>query len=317
MRIIVTGGCGFIGSHIVDYLILLGHSIVVLDNLSSGQDHWQGKSGRPELLQIDVLDRIALSEAFAAHKPAVVFHLAAHHYIPFCENDPAAAYDLNVTGTFNVLNAAHKLYVERIFFASTADVYAPSPRPHMEDDALGPFTVYGKTKLIGEMICRGTVDWGWHPNLLIGRLFNAVGPRETNPHLVPEVISQIVNGATELRLGNLFPTRDFVDVATQARAIVDATMEIRGIETINIGSGTAIRVGEMIDMILSEAGRNIKVMIDPGKVRAAERSNLCGTTNRLRNLIGYIPNSAGPQTIRTIMEEAEPLATAIAATVGQ
>ena len=317
MKVCVTGGCGFIGPHVVDYLMSLGHNVVVVDNFRSGRDHWLGNSARPELAIVDILDRDALSIAFATHKPAFLFHLAAHHYVPFCDNNPSAAYDLNVNGTFNVLNEAARSEVDRIFFASTADVYAPSPRPHMEDDAIGPFTVYGKTKLIGEMICRGTVDWGWHSNLLIGRLFNAVGPRETNPHLVPEVISQIVNGATELRLGNLFPTRDFVDVATQARAIVDATMEIRGIETINIGSGVAIRVGEMIDMILSEAGRNIKVVVDPGKVRAAERSNLCGTTNRLRNLIGYIPDSAGPQTIRAIMEEAEQQAMAMSATVGQ
>jgi UDP-glucose 4-epimerase len=187
----------------------------------------------------------------------------------------------------------------------------------MEDDALGPFTVYGRTKLIGEIICRGIVDWGWHTNLLIGRIFNAVGPRETNPHLVPEVISQIAKGATELRLGNLYPTRDFVDVGTQARTIVDTTLAIQGIETVNIGSGIAIRVGEMIDMILSEAGRHIKVVIDPAKVRAAERANLCGTTNRLRNLIGYAPDPAGRQTIRAILEEAEQQVLATSAAVGR
>ena len=179
---------------------------------------------------------------------------------------------------------------------------APSPRPHMEDDAIGPFNVYGRTKVIGEEICRGTIDWGWRPHFLIGRIFNAVGTRETNPHLVPEIIGQIVRGASELRLGNLFPTRDFVDLPSQARAIVDATFATQGIETVNIGSGVAIRVGQMIDMILAEVGRHINVTVDPEKVRASERTNLCGTTNRLKQLIGYIPDPAGSRTIRSILE---------------
>jgi UDP-glucose 4-epimerase len=305
MKVLVTGGCGFIGSHVADYLISLGHVVVVVDNLFSGRNHWLGCSTGPEISKVDILDKTALAALFSDHSPEAVFHLAAHHYIPFCERNPAAAYDLNVCGTLNVLNEASKAGVRHVFFASTADVYAPSPRPHMEDDALGPFTIYGRTKLIGEIICRGTVDWGWHTNLLIGRIFNAVGVRETNPHLVPEVISQIANGATELRLGNLYPTRDFVDLPTQARAIVDATLAIHGIETVNIGSGIAVRVGELIDMILSEAGRHINVVIDPAKARAAERSNLCGTTDRLRNLIGNVPEPAGPRTIRTILREAQ------------
>jgi len=304
MKVIVTGGGGFIGSHVVDYLMSLGHTVVVVDNFFSGRDHWQGQGVHPQITIIDILDRKALSAVFSEHKPTAVFHLAAHHYIPFCDKNPTAAYDLNVSGTLNVLNEASRVGVERVFFASTADVYAPSPRPHMEDDALGPFNVYGRTKLIGESICRGTVDWGWQTNLLIGRIFNAVGTRETNPHLVPDIIRQVANGASVLRLGNLFPTRDFVDLSTQARAIVDATFSIHGMETVNIGSGVAIRVKQMVEMILAEAGRHIEVVIDPEKVRTAERANLCGNTNRLKNLIGYVPKPAGPQTVRAILSEA-------------
>jgi UDP-glucose 4-epimerase len=313
MRVFVTGGCGFIGSHVVDYLISSGHQVVVLDNLYSGRDHWLGQTRRPQLAIIDLLDRKALSETFSQYKPDAVFHLAAHHYIPFCEENPAAAYDLNVCGTLNVLSEASKSGVDRVFFASTADVYAPSPRPHTEDDALGPFSVYGRTKLIGEMLCRGVADWGWRPNLLIGRIFNAVGLRETNPHLVPEVISQIARGVPELRLGNLYPTRDFVDLTTQACAIVDATFAVRGIETVNIGSGIAVSVGEMINLILSAAECHVKVVVDPKKARAAERSNLCGTTDRLRSLIGYSPDPVGRPTIRAILSEAQAQAPVLSA----
>jgi UDP-glucose 4-epimerase len=122
-----------------------------------------------------------LSETFSQYKPNAVFQLAAHHDIPFCEENPAAAYDLNVCGTLSVLSEASKSEVDGVFFASTADVYVPSPRPHTEDDAPGPFSTYGRTQLIGEMIRGGIADWGWRPHLLVGRIFNAVGPRETNP----------------------------------------------------------------------------------------------------------------------------------------
>jgi UDP-glucose 4-epimerase len=117
-------------------------------------------------------------------------------------------------------------------------------------------------------------------------------------------------------MGNLHPTRDFVDVPTQARAIVDATLAVQGIETVNIGSGHAIRVADMIDRILSEIGRNIKVIFDPMKGRASERSNLCGTTNRLKSLIGCTPDQVTRETIRAIPAEANQQVVAIGATVG-
>jgi UDP-glucose 4-epimerase len=304
MKVLVTGGCGFIGSHVVDYLLSLGHEVSIVDNLSTGRDHWKEKSPSLKLSVLDIRDRLALSASFSEFRPDAVFHLAAHHYIPFCDRNPIEAYELNVGGTLNVLYEARNVAVERLFFASTADVYAPSPRPHMEDDPVGPFNVYGRTKLIGESICRGTIDWGWKPNLLIGRIFNAVGVRETNPHLVPEIVSQIAAGTSELRLGNLFPTRDFVDLPSQSRAIVDATLAVSGMETVNICSGVAISVGRMIEMLLAEAGRHIEVVVDPQKVRAAERNNLCGTTQRLKSLIGYAPDPAGGGLLRTILQEA-------------
>jgi len=308
MKAIVTGGLGFIGSHVVDKLLEDGWQVMVLDNYFSGRDHWGLKQLRPEIRRTDICNRDQVRTAFREWKPECVFHMAAHHYIPYCDANPFEAYDLNVTGTLNVLMASAENSVEKFFFASTADVYAPSPKPHREDDAIGPFTIYGRTKLLGEGLCRGALEWGWNADLLIGRLFNAVGKRETNPHLVPEVVKQIADGAETLRLGNLFPTRDFVDVNTQARAIVDATLRLVGFETCNIGSGVAVPVQHMVDLAIRAAGHPINVVSDPAKQRASERNNLCGDVNRLKTLIGYAPEPAGEQSIRAILAESREIA---------
>src|ERR1019366_8826793 len=106
MKVLVTGGCGFIGSHVVDYLMSLGYSVVIVDNLFSGRDHWAGQGIRPEIAVVDIRDKEALSSVFSSHNPGVVFHLAAHHYIPFCDRNPIVAYELNVGGTLNVLGEA-------------------------------------------------------------------------------------------------------------------------------------------------------------------------------------------------------------------
>ena len=303
MKAIVTGGLGFIGSHVVDHLLHDGFEVLVLDNFFSGRDRWEGTAIRPDIRGVDIRAREQVQEAFRSFKPEVVFHMAAHHYIPYCEANPIEAYDLNVTGTLNVLAAGFESGIQRLFFASTADVYAPSPRAHREDDAIGPFTTYGRTKLIGEQLCRDALNWGRQTNVLVGRIFNAVGKRETNPHLVPEVVKQIARGVSELRLGNLFPTRDFVDVDTQARAIVDATLRVEGIETCNIGSGVAISVREMVDIAIDAAGRPVTVGTDPAKMRAAERNNLCADVSRLRTLIGFAPRPAGKDSICAILAE--------------
>jgi UDP-glucose 4-epimerase len=303
MKALVTGGLGFIGSHVVDELMDRGHSVMVLDNFSTGRDHWIGSHSRPDIRNLDIKDRPLVRRAFQEWKPEIVFHLAAHHYIPFCDQHPAEAYDLNLTGTLNILTESVSTGVGRFFFASTADVYAPSPKPHRENDAVGPFTIYGHTKLLGELLCRGALEWNWKADLLIGRLFNAVGKRETNPHLVPETVKQIAKGASVVRLGNLFPTRDFVDVVTQSQAIVDAACCISGFEICNIGSGVPVTVQHMVDVIVRAAGRPVTVASDPLKQRASERNNLCADTNRLRTIIGYAPKPADEASIRAILAE--------------
>ena len=148
----------------------------------------QAAARKPTLLVQDILDPDACDRAFRDIKPHNVIHLAAQHFVPWCEEHMYEAYTLNVTGTLNVLECARRYGVQDFFLASTGDVYPPNFVPHREVDPTGPVYVYGHTKFMAEQMCmRYFESKTCFRTLLIGRLFNAAGPRETNPHMLAEV----------------------------------------------------------------------------------------------------------------------------------
>ena len=129
---LVTGGCGFIGSAIVDRLLSQDHNVHIIDNMSLGRDHWGNTVIKPTIHVGDILDVDRIKAVFASVRPEFVFHMAAHHYIPVCEKDPYGAYLLNVHGTLNVLEMNRQYNVKKFFFASTGDVYPPAFAPHRD-----------------------------------------------------------------------------------------------------------------------------------------------------------------------------------------
>lgn len=285
-KVLVTGGCGFIGSHMVDYLMKHNHEVYVIDNLSLGKNHWEGQSYAPSLFINDILDFNLCENIFKDIQPDVVIHLAANHYIPFCENNPYQAYNLNVKGTINILELSRKYGVKKFFFASTGDVYAPSFAPHREVDIASPIYVYGHTKYIGELVCVKYFSKMKDASLTIGRLFNAAGGRETNPHLLPEVVRQIANGKRTIEVGNLWPLRDFVDVSSMAGVIADLTLAGKGIDIVNIGSGIVQDVGSALGILTSVLPFKVDIVSVKEKQRPNDRAYLCPDTNKLTKLLG-------------------------------
>ena len=293
---LVTGAAGFLGSYVVEELLRRGRRVVALDGLQWGRlDFLAPSLEQPgcTFVAADLRDASATARIVAQFRPSSVIHLAALHYIPAAVADPALAVGINVLGTQSLLAACAVSGVERFWFASTGDVYAPSESPHREDEAPAPFNIYGLTKWQGEQLV--ALASRNHPGMrfAIGRLFNLYGPRETNPHFLPELIKQIGERPdASLRLGNLWPKRDLVptdEAARAAVAMVEAVPE--GLTVANVATGAVRSMQEVIDLIGDLLGRPLRVETDPAKVRPVERAHLQADVSRLRDLIGWTPHA--------------------------
>jgi UDP-glucose 4-epimerase len=298
--ILITGGLGYVGRELVRQLLDSGaRQMHVLDNLASGEHRLQAmQTDRFTLHRVDVRDRAGVAAVMRDVVPGVIFHLAAVHYIPACEAAPGDAVSINVAGTVNLLDAAPRQAA--FVFASTAAVYAPQDSAHLETEAAGPVDIYGFTKLQGEQFVRYYAAQG-KVRARIVRLFNVVGPGETNPHLVPVIIRQLGSGVRRVQLGNLFPRRDYIDVADAAsgfQRIALAGAPEDALLVSNLGTGVTHAVGDAVAQIAQAAGLPLEIEQDPARVRAVDRPLLQASTQTLRALTGWVPAMSFEQSMQ-------------------
>lgn len=284
-HVLVTGGAGFVGSHLCDRLTEAGYRVSVLDDLSRGKREWVPAGTR--IYEVDVRDREGVAAAFEEAQPDLVAHLAALHFIPAVDDAPDLAEAINVGGTRNVLDAARAHPPERLVFASTAAVYPNVSEPLSEEREPLPIDLYGRTKLAGERLLEAfAVETG--STGIAARLFNVMGPRETNPHVLPEIVEQLRGGARELELGNLDPKRDFVDARDVAAALVALLEHPSPEETAyNVGTGTAVSVEDIVLICADILGREIPIRQAPERIRAVERQLLVADVSRIENAVGW------------------------------
>ncbi len=279
--VLVTGGAGFIGSALCRALVARGTRVVAYDNLRFGRPDLLPADPRCVLVEGDVRDAVALRRALRDTAPQAVCHLAAIHFIPYCIAHPDEATDVNVNGTRQVLEACREVRPARLLFASTPAVYPAEEGPFTEEHTPGPIDIYGATKLEGERLVRRFAAETAIPTV-IARLFNAFGPRDTNPHLIPDVLAQLGEGDT-VRLGNLEPVRDYVhleDLAAALVALLEAADEVCSV--FNVGSGEGHSVREVLSAFEAAIGRPLSVVQDPRLVRKVERLRLVADTGKLR-----------------------------------
>jgi UDP-glucose 4-epimerase len=239
-RAIVTGGAGFIGSHVVDALLGDGYEVTVIDDLSSGKA--ERVPAKAELRQIDIVEREQLQAAFEALQPQAVFHLAAQASVVASVADPGRDCDVNVRGTLNVLDAAGRCDAPVVFTSTGGALYGDeAPMPTPEDRIPAPLSPYGASKWAAESYVR---TWALSSGIphAVCRLGNVYGPRQS-PHGEAGVVAIFSGHLQEGRAPKLYghgrPTRDYIYVADVVSALMAASGKV-GVYNIATGVETDV-----------------------------------------------------------------------------
>ncbi|GGL36215.1 UDP-glucose 4-epimerase [Halarchaeum grantii] len=287
-RVLVTGGTGFIGSYVTRQLLNEGSIVHALDNGFTGDESLVPDDVTVHQADIRELDEVV--DVVEEVSPDVLIHLAAIHFIPYCNENPEDAFDVNVMGTRNVLEAARGLDgLKRVVNTSSAAVYAPDPGPHVETEGIGPMDIYGRTKLVAEDEARlFNADTG--VPTASARLFNVYGTRETNSHLIPAILEQLEGGSRSVDLGNLSPARDFIYASDIASALITLASEFNGeYRAYNVGTGTEHSVREVVEAVRDALGEEITIEQDEERVRESDRPHLKADITRLTGEFDWEP----------------------------
>jgi NAD dependent epimerase/dehydratase len=298
-KVLVTGADGFIGSHLVEALVLNGFSVraFVLYN-SLGSWGWLDRCDpnvidEVEIFPGDIRDMYCVNRAVSGCD--IVFHLAALIAIPYSYQSPESYVDTNVTGTLNVLQAVRSSNVQRMVHTSTSEVYGSARFvPITEDHPLQGQSPYSATKIAADQLVQAFYCSFDTPVTTV-RPFNTYGPRQSARAIIPTIITQLVNGQNEVKLGSTLPTRDFNFVSDTVKGFMCAgiSSSVEG-EVINVGSGFELSIGEVAQIIAEEVGVEMKITEDPCRLRPKESEveRLLADNSKARALLNWSPEFA-------------------------
>lgn len=299
---LVTGGAGFAGSHLLDLLSGQGVELVAWYRPDGAQPstiagvRWQA---------VDMLDRIAIRDAIRTMKPQAVYHCAGAAHVGQAWDTTTATLAVNALGTHYLVEALRDAAPDaRVLNPSSALVYAPLSEALREDHPLRPTSPYGVSKLAQELVGSQNPDG---PFVCVARPFNHFGPRQ-NPSFATSGFARTIadieagRAKAEIPVGNLEPLRDLTDVRDTVRAY-QLILE-RGVpgRPYNVCTGRAIKVGDLLDLLLARARVAIKVVIDPARYRPNDLPIVKGDARRIREELGWAPVIPLERTIDDLLE---------------
>lgn len=270
--ILITGGFGFIGNEVVRQLASKygNENVHVLDNFSRIAEDIADLNSI-SYSKIDIRDFENVDKLIENLKPQTIIHLAALHFIPECNANPLQTIETNSTATLEIVLSALKNKVEHFVFASSGAVYSDwAKNIHEEFDCL-PVDIYGYSKMFAENLIQLYLKDS-PVKVSICRFFNNYGPRETNPHILPEIINQLKKNGDFLELGNIDSIRDYIYVEDTAKVIsLIMSKQEKQFATYNIGSGSGNSVRELIQKIEDILGIKIMIHVDPNRIRKVDK----------------------------------------------
>ena len=298
--VLVTGADGFIGSHLTEKLVRQGYKVRAFVYYNS-YNSWgwldqcaEDVKGNFEVFAGDIRDPHGVRQAIKGCD--AVFHLAALIAIPFSYHSPDTYIETNIKGTLNILQAARELDIKRVIHTSTSEVYGTAKFvPITEDHPLQGQSPYSASKIGADQLAFSFYSSFNLPVVTI-RPFNTYGPRQSARAVIPTIITQIANGAREIKLGSITPTRDFSYVKDTVAGFIAALEAEGGLgEVINLGSNFEISINETAQLIGDIMGTAIEIISDDIRLRPekSEVERLWADTSKAKEILDWKPTYGG------------------------
>ena len=300
MKIFVTGACGFIGSHVVERLVKKGFNVSAFTFYNSrGSNGWLDNIDKKIFKEINIIAGDIRDHDFLVNntkKVETLLHLAALIGIPYSYHAPKSYIETNVIGTYNVLNASRINNIPKIIITSTSEVYGTAQSASIsENHPLNAQSPYAASKIGADQLALSFYR-SYNLPVTIIRPFNTFGPRQSARAIIPSIITQILNNKKTIKLGNLFPTRDFTFVEDTADCFIQSikSKNIAG-EIINIGNNFEISIKQIIKIMKEDFGYNFNVRLDSKRVRVKESEvfRLIANNSKAKKILNWTPSCTG------------------------
>lgn len=305
-KALIIGAAGFVGNYLIDHI----QKDCIWSIVVTKMPHEKIEKNGVDVRNLDIMDKQLVSDLLNEVHPDYIFHLAAQSSVALSWRNPGLTVDVNIKGSLNVLDAIRELdYKPRVLLIGSGEEYGyvkPSEVPVHEDNVLRPGNIYAATKACQNMLGK-IYSQAYGMDIMMVRAFNHVGPNQAPLFVVSDFckqVAEIEKGMHEpvMRVGNLSARRDFSDVRDVVRAYTLLMEHGQAGENYNVGSGKAVAIQEILDMILSFSRKTISVEVDPARLRPVDVPVIEADVTKLETCTGWKREIALERTIEETLE---------------